>query len=223
VGDVTLRFATNADVDRIIEILNAVPGEEAVAFMGSAERALRYDDMMFRLDPIPNESRKTMLAEADGEVLGVFQYQFGDAPHHSRVDVLKVMLKVMGPFRLARKLPAIYSRTKIDIDIPTDSLFITNVHVDEAARGRDVGTTLLDWGLNEAVRLGARDMSVTTLPTNTDAIRFYEKFGFEITQTVTDPSYEKHTKIPGRVYLVKELPKPDVSRPRDGSQPTEES
>ena len=81
-GDVTLRFATNADVDRIIEILNSVPGEEAVAFMGSAERALRYDDMMFRLDPIPNESRKTMLAEADGRVLGVFQYQFGDAPHH---------------------------------------------------------------------------------------------------------------------------------------------
>ena len=205
--DVTFRYATNADVDRIVDILNAEVGEEAVAFMGNAERASRYDRMMFRLDPIPNESRITVLAEADGQVLGVLQYQYGDAPHHSRLEVLKVMLKVLGPFRLARKLPAIYSRTKIDIDIPTDSLFLTNVHVDEAARGRDIGTKLLTWGQNEALRLGARDMSVTTLPTNADAIRFYEKFGFKIAKTVTDPTYEKHTKIPGRVYLVKELPR----------------
>ena len=64
---------------------------------------------------------------------------------------------------------------------------------------------MLAWAADEARRLGARRMSLTAIPTNVGAIRLYERFGFKITKTVTSASYEKHTKIPGRVFLEKDL------------------
>jgi len=204
-ADLTFRYATSADIDRVLEIVNAVPGEEAVALMGSPELALKYDEGLIRLDPIPNASRITVLAEIDDHVVGVVQYQFGDAPHHSRVDVLRLLLQVLGPVKMVRRFPAIWSRTTVDIETPTDSLHLTNVSVEEAARGQDVGTKMLVWAEDEARRLGARMMSITAIPTNAGAIRLYERFGFRITKTVTSASYEKHTKIPGRIFLEKDL------------------
>ncbi len=204
-ADLTYRYATSADIDRILEIVNAVPGEEATALMGSPELALKYDEGLVRLDPIPNKSRITVLAERDDHVVGVVQYQFGDAPHHSRADVVRLLLKVLGPVRFVKRFPAIWSRTTVDIETPTDSLHLTNVSVEEAARGQNVGTDMLVWAEDEARRIGARRMSLTAIATNVGAIRLYERFGFQITKTVNSPSYEKHTKIPGRVFMEKEV------------------
>jgi|tagenome__1003787_1003787.scaffolds.fasta_scaffold20956508_3 ribosomal protein S18 acetylase RimI-like enzyme len=203
--DVTFRLATSADIDRVLEIVNAVPGEEAVKLMGSEKLALQYDEGLVRLDPIPNKSRITVLAQNGNHVVGVLQYQFGDAPHHSRVDVLKLLFKVLGPIGFVRRFPAIYSRTTVDIETPTDTLHLTNLHVEAAAQGQNVGSQLLAWAENEARRLGARKMTLTTIPTNLGGIRLYERFGFKTTKTVTSPSYEKHTGIPGRIFMEKDV------------------
>ena len=203
--DATLRLATPADMDRVFEIVHAVPGEESVALMGNEKLAQEYDRGFGRL-PIPNESRITMVAEVNGRVLGLLQYRFGDAGHRSRVDVLKLLVRVLGPVGFVRRLPALWSRTTVDIDVPKDSFHITHLHVDEAARGQNLGTKLLRWGEAEALRLGAKTMSLTTLPTNVDAVRFYERHGFKITKTVSSRSYAKHTGIPGRLLLQKDLP-----------------
>lgn len=203
---ITIRLATEADVDRILEIVNAVPGVEAVALLGSDDLALRYDDGLFRLDPITSGYRTTVLAQDGDRIVGVLRYQFGEeAPHHSRVDVLRLLLKLLGPIRLARRLPGIYSRTKVDVPIPADSLHIATLQVEPAARGQHVGRQLVEWAEAEAVRLGAGRMSIVTAPTNEGALKFYERLGFHATKTVTDPSYEKHTGIPGRVYIEKVL------------------
>ena len=57
----------------------------------------------------------------------------------------------------------------------------------------------------EAHRIGARNMSLTTIPTYIAGIKLYERYGFKTTKTVTSPSYEKRTGIKGRVFLEKEL------------------
>ena len=213
--DVTFRLATSADIDRVLEIVNAVPGEEAVKLMGSEKLALEYDEGLVRLDPIPNKSRITVLAQNGDHAVGVLQYQFGDAPHHSRVDVLKLLLKVLGPVGFVRRFPAIYSRTTVDIEVPTDALFVTNLHVEAAAQGQNIGTQLLEWAEAEARRIGARNMALTTITTNTGGIRLYERFGFKTTKVASSPSYEKHTGIKGRVFMEKELAPADAGAAAD--------
>ncbi len=209
--DVTFRLATSADIDRVLQIVNAVPGEEAVKLMGSEKLALEYDEGLVRLDPIPNKSRITVFALNGDDEVGVLQYQFGDAPHHSRLDVLKLLVKVLGPIGFVRRFPAIYSRTTVDIDIPTDALHITNLHVEAAAQGQSIGTQLLTWAEAEARRIGARNMTLTTITSNTGGIRLYERFGFKTTRTVSSPSYEKRTGIHGRVFMEKELEPADAA------------
>ena len=59
--------------------------------------------------------------------------------------------------------------------------------------------------IEAAHRIGARSMTLTTIPTNIGGIRLYERFGFKTTKTVTSPSYEKHTGIAGRIFMEKEL------------------
>jgi ribosomal protein S18 acetylase RimI-like enzyme len=213
-ADVTFRYATSSDIERILEIVNAVPGDEAVALMGSETLALQYDEGLVRLDPIPNKSRVTVLAMSNDKVVGVLQYQFGDAPHHSRADVFKLLLKVLGPIGLLRRATAIRSRLTVDIDVPADSLFITNFHVEASAHGQGVGTQMLVYAEAEARRIGARNMSLTTIPTYLAGLRLYERYGFKVTKTANSPSYEKHTGIKGRVFLEKEL---DPVEPASGS------
>ena len=80
-----------------------------------------------------------------------------------------MLLKLLGPIRLARRLPGIWSRTKVDVPIPADSLHIATLQVEPAARGQNVGRQLVEWAEAEAVRLGAGRMSIVTAPTNEGA------------------------------------------------------
>ena len=144
--------------------MNAVPGDEAVALMGSEELALQYDEGLVRLDPIPNKSRVTVIAMNNDHVVGVLQYQFGDAPHHSRVDVLKLLLKVLGPIGLLRlrrrfargsRLTSTSPPTHSRHELPRGSRVLTG-----RASARSCSCTRR----SEARRIGARNMSLTTIP-----------------------------------------------------------
>jgi len=47
-------------------------------------------------------------------------------------------------------------------------------------------------------------MSLTTHTSN-PARRLYERHGYRVVETRTDPAYERYTGIEGRVLMVKEL------------------
>ncbi|MGO9876521.1 MAG: GNAT family N-acetyltransferase [Acidimicrobiia bacterium] len=204
---VSFRLATENDVDRLVEIVTAEPGVEAMALMGSVELALRYDEGLLRLNPIPNTSRVTVLALRAGRVVGFLQYEYGRGRPHSRVEVVRFLLSLLGPIGLLSRLPGLWARTRVDIPIPTGSFHIANLDVEVAARGQGIGTQLLDHAEHEARRLGARRMSLITRTTNSTAIRLYERNGFVTTRTATHPSYEHHTGLSGRMLMEKDLSK----------------
>ena len=52
------------------------------------------------------------------------------------------------------------------------------------ARGRGVGTALLDRVDEELERIGVRDLRIAVVPTNSDAVRFYERRGLRPFLTV---------------------------------------
>jgi GNAT superfamily N-acetyltransferase len=63
--------------------------------------------------------------------------------------------------------------------------WIHDVVVDEAWRGRGVGTALTEAALDHAKRRGAWTVDLTTRPWREDANRLYEAMGFELRETNT--------------------------------------
>jgi ribosomal protein S18 acetylase RimI-like enzyme len=59
-------------------------------------------------------------------------------------------------------------------------LHIGLIAVDEAARGKGIGSVLLNWVFNYATLHGFKQVNVVTQAANTGALNFYEQHGFEI-------------------------------------------
>jgi len=70
--------------------------------------------------------------------------------------------------------------TLVTFPIPTGvRAWIEDVVVDEAARGRQIATKLLDEAIKLAKEAGARTVDLTSRPDRESAGRLYERVGFE--------------------------------------------
>ena len=58
---------------------------------------------------------------------------------------------------------------------------IEAVRVSSTERGSGLGTTMIQWAIDESRRLGVSLVQLTSDRTRTDAHRFYERLGFEAT------------------------------------------
>jgi ribosomal protein S18 acetylase RimI-like enzyme len=81
---------------------------------------------------------------------------------------------------------------------------VRELHVDPGHRGRGIGGALLDYAEAEARKAGYTQMALTTTTVN-PARRLYERHGFRVVETKTDPVYERYTGIEGRHRMVKDL------------------
>ncbi len=73
------------------------------------------------------------------------------------------------------------------------------LYVRPAARGRGIGVALVTAIIQSAQELGYAQMKLDTLPSMTDALALYRRFGF----SEIPPYY--HNPVPGTVYLGKPL------------------
>jgi len=87
---------------------------------------------------------------------------------------------------------------------PVDAYVIAELHVDPPYRNRGIGRAMLRYAEEEARRKGCSVMSLVTHTSN-PARRLYERHGFQVVETRTDPDYERYTGIEGRLLMVKEL------------------
>ena len=207
-SEISIRMATAGDVSRIEEIRlqHAYPGH--IALMGNPELAVRYASGRTKLDRIPNSSKVTVVAEADGKVEGVLQYTFGSEPPPARLDHVRLLLLLLGPIGLVRRLPLLRARERVKIPVPSDAFRVFNLQVDVEFRCRGIATQLLDWAEDEARRLGAPRMALLA-DSASAAVRLYERNGYRTTRLATDPDYERYTQDPGRVLMEKELDSSD--------------
>lgn len=68
--------------------------------------------------------------------------------------------------------------------IPTGSKsWIEDVVVEEKARGKGVGKKLVKYALEEAAKLGAKSVDLTSRPTREAANQLYQSIGFKIRET----------------------------------------
>jgi len=92
----------------------------------------------------------------------------------------------------------------VTIEEPSNAYSIAELHVDPTYRSRGIGGAMLKYAEEQARHQGCRLMSLTTHIAN-PARHLYERHGFRVVETRTDPDYERYTGIEGRVRMVKEL------------------
>ena len=63
---------------------------------------------------------------------------------------------------------------------PVQTLYVDDICVDEAARGRGVGRAIYDFILNYARAQGCHNVQLTVWSCNPGAIRFYEALGMDV-------------------------------------------
>lgn len=202
--NLTVRAATEGDTPRIAEILAGEPGQEATAICGGAGPASRFGMGFARLRNSPQSWQNTTVAERDGRVVGIIQA--GNQTEALRVTAAVAFLAVrsFGPLRLPGVLRRLRARARVQTHPPERSYHVSELDVDPAFRNRGIGGALLDWAEARARAGGYQIMSLSTTTVN-PARRLYERHGFRVTETLTDPEYQRITGIAGRHLMVKEL------------------
>ena len=200
----TFRRATPDDTERIAEIIAGEPGQEAIGIAGSAELARRFGMGLVRLRNSPQGWQHTVVAETNGEVVGIMQA--GAATQTLRVTPAMALLalRTFGLLRIRGVLSRFRARGRVQTHAPHGAYHIGELHVDPRYRNRGIGGALLDYAEAEARASGYKQMSLSTTTTN-PARHLYERHGFAVVQTRTDAAYERHTGITGRLLMVKDL------------------
>jgi ribosomal protein S18 acetylase RimI-like enzyme len=124
-------------------------------------------------------------AECDAEIVasvqGLVPQLSSSAPVPSGADVAALCAAPATTVLLARLDGVVVGMLVLVLfRLPTGMrAWIEDVVVDGAARGRSVGEALNREALRRAVEAGARSVDLTSRPSRADAIRLYERLGFE--------------------------------------------
>jgi len=200
----TIRPAVVEDNARLAYIVFNEPDFEAVALIGDVRRARRYGYGKIALEKIPSSAvRHTVVAEQDGQVVGLLQYAV-EKEYLPKVPVVWLLVKTVGPIGFLRRIPKLRALQRVNIAAPEGALNIEALYIDPAFQGQKIGSLLLEWVNEEAVRRQVKKLSVSTWM-GYRSIGLYERDGFEQIKTAQDAKYEAYYGVPGRVLLVKDV------------------
>ena len=203
----TVRKARLEETDRIAEIMHGEPMPEAVGLaFDDPELARALGSALIRMPASPMGWQRTVFAVNDDKAVGMLQADRSEVTSASLMElgVLFRLLRIFGPVKFVRGLPRVRIRARLNFAYPAGAYIVHELHVDPAYRNRGIGGALLDYAEAEARRLGHTCMALSTTTTN-PARHLYERHGFRIAETKTDPDYERMTGISGRHLMVKEL------------------
>ncbi len=180
------------------------PGPEATAIVGNVAGARQLWMEMVRTPGSPMGWRFTTVAESDGEVLGVLQA--GDQESSVKITprLAFLALRVAGPLGTVGLVRRLKAQDRVKPSPIAGAYRVRELHVDARCRSRGIGGTLLDYAEAEARAAGYTQMTLTTTTAN-PARHLYERHGFRVVETKTDPLYERYTGIEGRHRMLKDL------------------
>ena len=200
----TFRKATPEDTERIAEIMFDNPPRDVVGMLLDEERARQVGKELVRQPNSPQGWQHTVLAELSGEGSGVLQGGVDHPGVRLSTGLALAALRIYGPVDLVRVVLRLRARRQVNLKEPSGAYSITELHVDPTYRSRGIGGAMLKYAEEQARHQGCRLMSLTTHLAN-PARRLYERHGFRVVETRTDPDYERYAGIAGRVLMVKEL------------------
>lgn len=201
----TIRPATEADVERIAEVVQGDPGQETIGIVGNKRAARRFGMAIARVSFGKRGGwRQTTVAEVEGRIVGVVEAGKREWDVPIGLPEVLAALRSLGPLGVLRMLPRLRASDRIRAPSPPDAYHIAELDVDPAWRGKGIGGLLLDHAETAARDGGYTQMSLSTTTVN-PARRLYERHGFVVAETRTDPDYERWTGIEGRHLMLKDL------------------
>lgn len=205
-SEATFRRATRDDWPFAVDLIYGHPAPEVVAVTGDPVRArafgLRFGAAVagHELDP-----ERTVIIERDGRSVGVLVGVTGprsDLRIGPRLvwDAVRT-LGLAGALRIAK-----FQRLRhaVSPQRPSRAYHIAEVHVVPECRGQGLGTAALDHAEDAARAEGYAQLSLITSTAN-PARRLYERCGFRVVETRTDPEHERLTGVVGRILMQKDL------------------
>ena len=121
---------------------------------------------------------RTLVADRDGQVLGLVARVPGAAWPQTRIRTGMVMLRAAG-IRWGPSLVKLGRLEERDMrPVGDDVLYVVSLAVDPEWRSRGIGRALLSRVQEEAARVGLRAVALDVAAGNREAIRFYVREGF---------------------------------------------
>ena len=199
---IALRVATATDTPALCRILGDAPSEEQLGLAGGDPvRARHFRALMNEQLIAPGALARTTVA-VDGEVVGLLQTG-AEAGDGITFDLALGVIRIFG-FGLPAFLRRNAVRARVAIAAPAHAFHIAELHVAAHCRNRGIGARLLEDAERAAHAGAARTISLTTA-TNNPARHLYERFGFKVVETRTDPAYEAMTGVSGRLLMTKSI------------------
>ncbi|MBE0611493.1 MAG: GNAT family N-acetyltransferase [Dehalococcoidia bacterium] len=202
--DISFRRATPADAPAIRLVFGEEPSDEQLAMAGGdVARARRFRRLMGATIAGPAGLRRTTVAVAHGEVVGLFQAG-AEAGDKITPALVWGLLRTFGFPGIVRFLRRDRLRGRVHISPPAGAHHIAEVHVLGSQRNRGIGAALMAEAERQARVAGARVLSLTTTTSN-PARHLYERSGFRVTETREDPAFHDLTGVAGHILMVKDL------------------
>ncbi|MBA4179463.1 MAG: hypothetical protein C0506_02645 [Anaerolinea sp.] len=196
------RQATPADAPAVRRIFSHEPSAERLGLAdGDPRRAARLQELFGRVIAGKAPLSRTIVAAEGSEVVGFMQA--GGEGGASLANAWGV-LRIFGPRGIRGFLRRERARSRVHMAAPAGTYHIAELHVDANRRNQGIGAALLAETGRIARAQAFALMSLTTTTTN-PARHLYERSGFEVIETRTDPEYQAITGIDGRVLMVKRL------------------
>jgi len=203
--DVTFRQARRSDLNRIVELMIGDP-KQVTTQVGIKVFELKHHNQMLKLVRVISRGTRrwkySTLAEKDGVVVGFVQT--GSASMKMTPGMFWVALRFYGPSFMRVLAPRIKLQNRVQTSPHPEAFSISEIHVDPAYRGRGIGKALLEYAENNAREAGHKQISLQTW-TGNPARRLYERCGYRVVKTRTDPEFEALTGTAGNHRMVKDL------------------
>jgi translation initiation factor 4G len=202
----TLRPARGADAPFVAEVLLAASrghlprGPWDFALPDTADRDAVLAQLAGGIDPSWCHHAIFRVAEADGvagSALCAFEAGESDDAQLSKAFGAAIAARGWAPERMAAIGPALAPYLACFPKFPPGTWIVENVGTRPALRRRGLVARLLDDALERGRARGAEVAQISCLVGNDAAQRAYEKAGFRVVETRTDPAFESRFGAPG--------------------------
>ncbi len=147
----------------------------------------------------------TIVAETDGDVVGLVSHYPGRRDGTRFVMTLLASIFALGPLRFTRVGWRARHFGAAIPHMPDDAYHVLALAVDPAMRGRGLGTKLLDHAHQLAREAGFAACSLQVVVENEGARRLYERLGYREIERKTSNGLRRLTGASGLIHMQRSL------------------